>query len=126
MRWYEDLYVGYNLLDKKRQVIRKIKNGKPQLNKYVITLPQNDYDTLEIYPSNILNQKWYRDSDMVVVGITEGMEEAMDMIQLIIMDCLNDTGEVKVKKYIITIQTKDFCLYSDFFVKKYIKLEYLK
>ena len=28
MRWYEDLYVGYNLLDKKRQVIRKIKNGK--------------------------------------------------------------------------------------------------
>ena len=93
MRWYEDLYVGYNLLDKKRQVIR---------NKYVITLPQNDYDTLEIYPSNILNQKWYRDSDMVVVGITEGMEEAMDMIQLIIMDCLNDTGEVKVKKYIMS------------------------
>ena len=102
MRWYEDLYVGYNLLDKKRQVIRKIKNGKPQLNKYVITLPQNDYDTLEIYTSNILNQKWYRDSDMVVVGITEGMEEAMDMIQLIIMDCLNDTGEVKVKKYIMS------------------------
>ena len=102
MRWYEDLYVGYNLLDKKRQVIRKIKNGKPQLNKYVITLPQNYYDTLEIYPSNILNQKWYLDSDMVVVGITEGMEEAMDMIQLIIMDCLNDTGEVKVKKYIMS------------------------
>ena len=102
MRWYEDLYVGYNLLDKKRQVIRKIKNGKPQLNKYVITLPQNDYDTLEIYPSNILNQKWYRDLDIVVVGITEGMEEAMDMIQLIIMDCLNDTGEVKVKKYIMS------------------------
>ena len=102
MRWYEDLYVGYNLLDKKRQVIRKIKNGKPQLNKYVITLPQNDYDTLEIYPSNILNQKWYQDSDIVVVGITEGMEEAMDMIQLIIMDCLNDTGEVKVKKYIMS------------------------
>lgn len=39
---------------------------------------------------------------MVVVGITEGMEEAMDMIQLIIMDCLNDTGEVKVKKYIMS------------------------
>lgn len=25
MIWYEDLYVGYNLLDKKRKVIRKIK-----------------------------------------------------------------------------------------------------
>ena len=28
MIWYEDLYVGYNLLDKKRKVIRKIKNRK--------------------------------------------------------------------------------------------------
>lgn len=102
MRWYEDLYVGYNLLDKKRQVMRKIKKGKKQLNTYVITLPQNDYDTLEIYPSNILTQKWYRDSDMVVVGIAQGMEEALDMMQLIVMDCLHDTGEVKVKKYIMS------------------------
>lgn len=102
MRWYEDLYVGYNLLDKKRQVMRKIKNGKPQMNKYVITLPQNDYDTLEIYPSNILTQKWYLTSDIVVVGIAEGMEEALDMMQLIIMDCLHETGEIKVKKYILS------------------------
>lgn len=102
MRWYEDLYVGYNLLDKKRQVMRKIKKGKPQINTYVITLPQNDYDTLEIYPSNILIQKWYLESDMVVVGIAEGMEEALDMMQLIVMDCFHDTGEVKVKKYIMS------------------------
>ncbi len=33
------LYVGYNLLDKKRQVMWKIKRGKQQFNKYVITLP---------------------------------------------------------------------------------------
>ena len=46
MRWYDDLYVGYNLLDKKRQVMWKIKRGKQQFNKYVITLPFNDYDVL--------------------------------------------------------------------------------
>jgi len=50
MRWYDDLYVGYNLLDKKRQVMWKIKRGKQQFNKYVITLPFNDYDVLDIYP----------------------------------------------------------------------------
>ena len=59
MIWYEDLYVGYNLLDKKRKVIRKIENRKPMVDTYVITLPRNDYDTLEIYPSNVLIQKWY-------------------------------------------------------------------
>ncbi len=101
MRWYEDIYVGYNLLEEKRKTIRQIKNGKMMLNTYVITLPSNDYDTLEIYPSNVLIQKWYRDSDMVIVGIAEGREEALDMMQLIIMDCYNDTGSVNVKQYIL-------------------------
>lgn len=101
MRWYNDLYVGYSLLDKKRQVMKKIKNGKPQFNKYVIALPFNDYDVLDIYPSNVLTQKWYRESDMVIVGIAEGKEEAMDMMQLIVMDCLGETGGLKVKQYIM-------------------------
>lgn len=101
MRWYKDLYVGYNLLDNKKKVVRNIKNGKPQFNKYIITLPLNDYDILEIYPSYVLTQKWYRNSDMVIVGIAEGMEEALDMMQLVIMDCYEKTGNVKVKPYIM-------------------------
>lgn len=101
MIWYEDLYVGYGLLDKKRQIMRKINNGKLMFNKYVITLPQNDYDTLDIYPSSVLTQKWYRDSDIVVIGIAEGKEEAMDMMTLIIMDCLEQTGGVNVKEFIM-------------------------
>ena len=101
MRWYEDLYVGYNLLENKRKIMRKIEKGKPMFNKYVITLPENNYDTLEIYPSNVLIQKWYRNSDKIIVGIAEGKEEALDMMQLIIMDCLEETGEVKVKKFIL-------------------------
>ena len=101
MKWFEDLYIGYNLLDKKNQVIKKIKKGKPMFNKYVITLPQNDHDTLELYPSNVLIQKWYMNSDMVVVGIAEGKEEALDMMTLIIMECYERTGGCKVKDFIL-------------------------
>ena len=99
MKWFENLYIGYNLLDKKNQVIKKIKKGKPMFN--VITLPQNDYDTLELYPSNVLIQKWYMNSDMVVVGIAEGKEEALDMMTLIIMECYERTGGCKVKDFIL-------------------------
>jgi hypothetical protein len=106
MKWYNDLYVGYNLLDKKRQVMKKIKNGKQQFNKYVIALPFNDYDVLDIYPSYVLTQKWYLKSDIVIVGIAEGREEAMDMMQLIIMDCFNKNGDVNVKKYILEQMNK--------------------
>ena len=101
MKWFEDLYIGYNLLDKKNQVIKKIKKGKPMFNKYVITLPQNDYDTLELYPSNVLIQKWYMNSDLGVVGIAEGKEEALDMMTLIIMECYERTGGCKVKDFIL-------------------------
>lgn len=101
MRWYDDLYIGYNLLEKRDKVVKNIKKGKSMFNKYVLTLPMNDYDVLDIYPSYVLMQKWYRYSDMVVVGIAEGKEEAMDMMQLIIMDCFQDTGGLKVKEYIL-------------------------
>ena len=36
-----------------------------------------------------------------VVGIAEGKEEAMDMMTLIVMDCLEQTGGVKVKDFIM-------------------------
>lgn len=107
MRWYDDLYIGYNLLENKNQVIEKIKTGKPQLNIYVLTLPWNDYDVLEIYPSYALIQKWYRDSNMVVIGLAEGMEEAMDMMQLVIMDCYRATGGFQLKEFIMKQMTLD-------------------
>jgi len=84
MRWYEDLYVGYNLLENKRKIMRKIEKGKPMFNKYVITLPENDYDTLEIYPSNVLIQKWYKNSDKIIVGIAEGKEEASALAEALL------------------------------------------
>ena len=48
-----------------------------------------------------------RDSDIVIVGIAEGREEAMDMVQLIIMDCLNSTGGCKVKDYILNLMNEE-------------------
>lgn len=101
MRWFKDLYVGYNILTEQNRIVEEIKRGEFQIAIYVLTLPENDYDVLEIYPSNVLIQKKYKDSDMVVVGIAGGKEEALDMMQLVIMDCYEDTGDVNVKKYIL-------------------------
>ena len=107
MRWYDDLYVGYNLLDKKRQVMWKIKRGKQQFNKYVITLPFNDYDVLDIYPSNVLTQIWYQDSDIVLVGMAEGRAVALVMVPFLIRDCLNARGGCKVKDYILNLMNEE-------------------
>jgi hypothetical protein len=80
--------------------MRKMKWGKQQFNIFAITLSPNEHDLLEIYPSNVLTQKHYRKSDLVVVGIAYGKEEAMDMMQLVLQDCMEATGDLDVKSYI--------------------------
>lgn len=100
MRWCDDLYIGDNALNSKEEIISNIKEGKFQFNKYVLALPFNEVDLLDIYPSYVLTQKRYMDSDIVIVGIAEGKEEAYDVIQLIIMDCYNKTNGFDVRQYI--------------------------
>ena len=100
MKWYNDLYVGHNAMEDKDKIVDKIIRGKLQLNKYVITLPLNNRDTLDIYPAYVLVQKWYRKSDMIVVGIADGKEEANEIVEMIIKDCLSELGKVDVRQYI--------------------------
>lgn len=102
MRWYKDMYVGYSLLENKNQIIKDIKAGKTMRDKFLLTLPKNDYDTLEIYPSNILLQKWFQKSDdIVVIGVANGREEAMELMQLIVNDCIMNTRQLSVKQFIL-------------------------
>lgn len=100
MRWYNDLYVGHRAMDNRQKIIDNINNGKPQFNKYVLALPFNDSDVLDIYPSYILLQKRYRNSELMIIGIADGIEETYDLIQLAIMDCYNDTGGFNMRDYI--------------------------
>ena len=101
MRWFKDLYLGESILDQKEEVINKIKNGKFTLNKYVIALPRNDYDTLETYPAVILKEEWYKKSDTFIVGLATGDDEAKEVMQFIISDCYDQTGGVDVRKFIM-------------------------
>lgn len=100
MKWYNNLYVGENAKKRKHKIIMLALRHKPQAGVYMITLPVNEKDALEIYPSYILLQKHYRKKDMFVVGIGEGRDEALCVVQEIIMDCYNQTGQFLVRKMI--------------------------
>ncbi len=100
MRWYNNLYVGEKANKRKRKIISYAKKNKPQAGIYMITLPVNDKNSLEIYPSYILIQEHYRKKDMFILGIGEGREEALFVMQEIIMDCYNTTGQFLVSKMI--------------------------
>lgn len=100
MKWYNNLYVGEKAKCRKRKIINSTNKNKPQIGIYYLTLPLNDDNSLEIYPSYILLQKYYTKKDMMVVGISQGYDEALSVMQEIIMDCYGQTGQFKVRKMI--------------------------
>lgn len=100
MNWYNNLYIGKNALKKKHKIIMKTIRRKPQMGVYIITLPINDSNALEIYPSYVLLQKYYRKKNMTIVGISQGYDEALEVIQDILMDCYNETGQFLVRHMI--------------------------
>lgn len=100
MKWYNKLYLGENAMKRKRKIINNIRFNKPQLGVYVITLPTNDKNSLDIYPSNILLQKYYKKRELTIVGIAEGREESLMLVERIVMDCYNQTGQFLVKELV--------------------------
>lgn len=96
MKWYKDLYMGELAAKRKRKIISRIKHGKFQIGVYVLALPLNDDNILDIYPSYILNQKYYRNISINIVGIAFGYEEAMKILQRMVIDCYTSTGQFKI------------------------------
>ncbi|MBD8941569.1 MAG: hypothetical protein EGR71_03380 [Clostridiales bacterium] len=97
MKWYNNLYVGKKALKKKHKIITRAIRRKPQIGIYMITLPVNEANALEIYPSYVLLQKYYRKKKLTVVGISQGYDEALEVMQDILMDCYNETGQFLVR-----------------------------
>lgn len=91
---YKDLYVGDIASRRKRKIIKNIKNNKKQLGVYIIALPSNNQNLLDIYPSLVLTQKYYSNRRINIVGICKSREEAFNMVQSIIMDCYNEYSNV--------------------------------
>ena len=96
MEWYDGLYVGKNIQSNKKSVIRKIKRHKFVPGVYVLTLPANEQNVLDIYPSYVLTQKYYQKQSLYVVGIAKGMSEAKDVMCQLVMEALSNTGSCKV------------------------------
>ena len=101
MKWYKNLYIGEKASKRKKTIIARCKIGKPQLGTYLITLPVNDSNSLEIYPSYVLLQEHYKKKNMFVVGIALEREEALEVVQKILMDCYDRTGQFLVREMVL-------------------------
>lgn len=100
MKWYKNLYMGTNARENCRRIIRKTKAGKLQHNIYLITLPSNEENQLDIIPANQLLQPYYKKQCVWIAGIAVGKEEALEVLLCMVQDVFLETGQAAVKAYL--------------------------
>ena len=102
MRFYKRLYVGSSVKKKRRQIVWKLKTGKVMPNVYCIALANNQ-DMLEIYHNAVLKQSYYRKYPPYIIGIAGSYQEAIELIQTMLMDTMELTGTYDVRKICVTL-----------------------
>ena len=99
MLWHKRIYFNNDIKNKKK-IISNIKKGKLQYSAFVITLPLNNDGILELYPSYVLLQPAFKDSDLYIIGVSDDRKKALKLMATIIMECYNKTNGFNVAEYI--------------------------
>lgn len=98
MRFYKYLYVG-DSIKHPAKVKRKLKTGAGQMKIYIIALSPGD-NQLEIYHCAYLQQKYYKRNPPVIIGISGGYDEAVELVQKIALEAIALTGACNIKSYL--------------------------
>ncbi len=104
IKCYCDLYVSDGLQKKKQKVIRKLMERTLQPTLYVLTLAQGEQNHLEFFPAYLLQQPMYDDELIFVVGIAEGYDAAMYLVEEIAQEVLSQTEGTDIRQFLLKRQ----------------------
>jgi len=100
MRFLQDLYLGDSIVPKVNRIVKKIINNQILPELYLITIALNPENMLDIIPEWEVTQKGYPKDKLMVIGITEGKKDAIDLVQSIVKESLDCTGSADVRAYL--------------------------
>lgn len=100
MKWYENLYVGESIADKAGRIKRKIEHNGITPSVYLVTLPSNPANLLDIIPARDLLQPGYPKQDLHIIGLAKGYDEAIGLVQQMIEEALQKTGTTDIVSYL--------------------------
>lgn len=103
MRFYKKLYIGESIEKKKAKVIWKLKTRATLFDIYVIVYPK-DGNEIEYFNSSFLKQKYYRKNKPMIIGIAKGIDETELLMEKIILDTHQYTGNYDINQYFHNIK----------------------
>lgn len=99
MKFHKKLYVGSSIRNINK-VKWKLRHHAGQLGIFVITLSAGQ-DELDIYHCAFLQQRYYKMYPPCIVGIANGYDEAVELLQQMVLDVYNETGDYRLKEYFL-------------------------
>ncbi len=100
MQFMGSLYVGESLSSAEYKIVEKVHRGKIVPNLYLISFSNNPDNMLDLIPQWEALQKGYPGKDLRVVGIAGGKKEAINLVQQIIAESLQETTNADVRPYL--------------------------
>lgn len=100
--YYPGLYVSPGINREKLEKLKKNLSHRPQkAGVYLLTLPGNVSDQLDIYASKYLRQKYYDRHPLYIVGIAEDYEEAVGIVEQIARETWAARGDASLKEFLM-------------------------
>lgn len=100
MLWYKHLYVGKKAGRNRFSIIYNLRRNRPKPDIYVITPASNGNNLLDIYPAVSFLHPYYKDKDMLVVGIAKGYDEALGVAGTIVNEMYLKTGSFELRTFL--------------------------
>lgn len=99
MRWYERLYVGEEAKKHRFSIIQAVRKEKAS-GYYILTPASNERNLLDIYPAITLKQPYYKNKDLLIVGVAADYTDAVMLAGRIVCDVFKKTGGYDVTGFL--------------------------
>ncbi len=100
MIYARKLYTGRRAAGKAREIRWKLDHNAGMVDTYVVALADSPGDLLDIYPSHVLMQRYFRENSPCIVGLAIGKREAIDVVKRLILDCQRGRGDLDIGGFI--------------------------
>ena len=100
MKYFRYMWIGRSLDGKRTEMLKKLKSDSLPKSVYVLAVPETDTHVLDIYPGNVLKQKYYKESGQIVIGLAGSYEEAQELSGSIVSSVYLETGDVRLLDYL--------------------------
>ena len=94
------MWIGRSLDGRRTEMIRKMKLNSLPKSVYVLAVPEWDTHVLDIYPGNVLKQKYFKKSGQIVIGMAGSYDEATELSGSIISSVYLQTGSVRLLDFL--------------------------